>query len=528
MLPILEPDLSQTVILEACDLLPGGFAIIERNGAVGYANSPFRAIFDQRDDPDLKLLLENVCGGDETLSSRLRRGERNFTVSCRGVSDGRTLVMVAETVAAPLAAVERRDGLTGLPNRVVFNDQLAEALDGPANEAEFALLLLDLDRFKTVNDTLGHPIGDKLLCHVVDRIRSCVRDTDLIARLGGDEFAILQRSPKQPEAARALARRLVDLVGRTYIVDDHLLNIGVSIGIALPPADGADPDRLLKSADLALYRAKEEGRGRHRFFEQEMDARAQARRALELDLRRAFALRQFEVHYQPQMNLADRRVVGFEALARWRHPERGMISPAAFIPIAEEIGLISQIGEWVLQTACREAAGWPGDISIAVNLSPVQFSSPGLVTMVIAALRQSGLAPERLELEITESVLLQETAATLTILHQLRALGVRIAMDDFGTGYSSLGYLRSFPFDKVKIDQSFVREMPSDGDSNAIVRAIIGLGVSLGISTTAEGVETQEQLDRLRAEGCTDIQGYLLSRPIPASGVGDLLLQLHS
>jgi diguanylate cyclase (GGDEF)-like protein len=388
---------------------------------------------------------------------------------------------------------------------------------------ETALLLLDLDRFKAVNDTLGHAIGDKLLCRVVDRLRATVRKSDLVARLGGDEFAILQRSPKQPDAAKALAQRLVDLVGRTYLVDDHILNIGVSIGIALPPTDGTDPDRLLKSADLALYRAKEEGRGRFRFFEQEMDARAQARRALELDLRRAFALRQFEVYYQAQMNLHDKQVVGFEALVRWRHPQRGMVSPAAFIPVAEEIGLISQIGEWVLLTACREAANWPGNQRIAVNLSPMQFSTPGLVDTVAAALATSGLSPQRLELEITESVLLEDTAATLAILHQLRSLGIRIAMDDFGTGYSSLGYLRSFPFDKVKIDQSFIRDMPTDSDSAAIVKAIIGLGISLGISTTAEGVETEEQLNRLRAEGCTDIQGYLLSKPVPAAEVEAVL-----
>jgi EAL domain-containing protein (putative c-di-GMP-specific phosphodiesterase class I) len=254
-----------------------------------------------------------------------------------------------------------------------------------------------------------------------------------------------------------------------------------------------------------------------------MDARAQARRLLELDLRRAFVLRQFEVHYQAQMNLHDKQVVGFEALVRWRHPQRGMVSPAAFIPVAEEIGLISQIGEWVLLTACREAANWPGNQRIAVNLSPMQFSTSGLVETVAAALATSGLPPERLELEITESVLLEDTAATLAILHQLRSLGIRIAMDDFGTGYSSLGYLRSFPFDKVKIDQSFIRDMPTDGDSAAIVKAIIGLGISLGISTTAEGVETEEQLNRLRAEGCTDIQGYLLSKPVPAAEVEAVL-----
>lgn len=510
-------------LLEACDRLPCAFAILEPDARPSMMNSAFRTLFNPSvpvdvGDPDLVRL----AGGD-VRSLRSVDG-RAWPVSTVRLGGGRILVTVEDRSApAGTDLTERRDALTGVANRVVLKERIVQMLAEPEQDRQAALFLLDLDRFKTVNDTLGHAIGDKLLCRVVERLRSTVRKDDLVARLGGDEFAILQRSSRQPEAAKALAQRLVDLVGRTYLVDDHILNIGVSIGIALPPADGTEPDRLLKSADLALYRAKEEGRGRFRFFEQEMDARAQARRALELDLRRAFALRQFEVFYQAQMSLQDRRIVGFEALARWRHPQRGMVSPADFIPVAEEIGLISQIGEWVLLTACREAARWPGSHRIAVNLSPIQFSNPGLVETVSAALATSGLAPERLELEITESVLLDNTAATLAILHRLRTLGVRIAMDDFGTGYSSLGYLRSFPFDKVKIDQSFIRDMPTDGDSAAIVKAIIGLGVSLGISTTAEGVETEEQLNRLRAEGCTDIQGYLLSKPVPAAEVAAVL-----
>lgn len=505
-------------LMEVCDRLPCAFAILEPDGIVSFANAAFRTLFNLSSHPglggpDLSRVASGAVRSLKSLDGRI------LPVNPVTFGGGRTLVLVEDkSLGSATEMTERRDALTGLANRVVLKEQIVTALTGPEPDGtETALLLLDLDRFKAVNDTLGHPIGDKLLCRVVDRLRATVRKTDLVARLGGDEFAILQRSPKQPEAAKALAQRLVDLIGRTYLVDDHILNIGVSIGVAFPPNDGNDPDRLLKSADLALYRAKEEGRGRFRFFEQEMDARAQARRTLELDLRRAFALRQFEVYYQAQMSLHDKQVVGFEALARWRHPQRGMVSPAAFIPVAEEIGLISQIGEWVLLTACREAASWPGNQRIAVNLSPMQFGKAGLVETVAAALATSGLPPERLELEITESVLLDDTAGTLAILHQLRSLGIRIAMDDFGTGYSSLGYLRSFPFDKVKIDQSFIRDMPTDGDSAAIVKAIIGLGISLGISTTAEGVETEEQLNRLRAEGCTDIQGYLLSKPVPAS-----------
>jgi diguanylate cyclase (GGDEF)-like protein len=525
--PALISSPTYEAVLEVCDRLPCAFVILEPDARLSFANSAFRTLFNlsAHHSSGTQDLARLAAGGARSLKSL---DGRILPVNAISFGGGRTLVMVDERSAQTSAEMtERRDAVTGLPNRLVLKERIAQALADPEQTSQTALLLLDLDRFKAVNDTLGHAVGDKLLCRVVDRLRATIRKDDLITRLGGDEFAIFQHAPNQPEAAKALAQRLVDLVGRTYLVDDNILNIGVSIGIALPPTDGTEPDRLLKSADLALYRAKEEGRGRFRFFEQEMDARAQTRRALELDLRRAFALRQFEVHYQAQMSLHDERIVGFEALARWRHPERGMISPADFIPVAEEIGLISQIGEWVLLTACREAAGWRGSQRIAVNLSPMQFSNPGLVDTVSAALATSGLAPERLELEITESVLLEDTAATLATLHQLRALGIQIAMDDFGTGYSSLGYLRSFPFDKVKIDQSFIRDMPTDGDSAAIVRAIIGLGVSLGISTTAEGVETEEQLNRLRAEGCTDIQGYLLSKPVPAAEVASVLSRIR-
>jgi len=408
----------------------------------------------------------------------------------------------------------------------VFHDRLAAALERAGRDGSaVAVLCLDLDRFKPVNDTLGHPVGDTLLRTVAERLRSAVRATDLVARLGGDEFAVLQAGHEQPQGAQALAARLVDLVGRSYLIEGHLVNVGASVGVALAPGDGADPDRLLTCADLALYRAKDEGRGAFRLFEPEMDARMQARRALELDLRKALALRELELFYQPQLDLETGRVCGFEALLRWRHPERGLVPPAEFVPLAEEIGLIVKIGEWVLRTACREVAGWPDGIGVAVNVSPAQFKSPKLVDVVRGALEASGLPPSRLEVEITESVLLQDDAGNLATLHRLRDLGVRVAMDDFGTGYSSLGYLRSFPFDKIKIDRSFVRDLPGSADCLAIVRAIAGLGSRLDIATTAEGVETAEQMRRIRAEGCDQIQGYLVSRPVPPAEIPALIAE---
>ncbi len=411
--------------------------------------------------------------------------------------------------------VDQRDGLTDLAGRGEFDDRLKAFLAAVQREgAHGALLCIDLDRFKAVNDTLGHPVGDALLKMVAQRLRSAVREGDVVARLGGDEFAILQIGGEQPQAADALARRLVDLIGRTYVAQGHMLNIGASVGIALVAEDGLSADSLLRNADLALYRAKADGRGTFRFFKPEMDERMQARRSLEIDLRKALALKEFELVYQPQTRIEGDTVVGFEALLRWRHPERGLVSPADFIPLAEEIGLITPIGEWVLRTACREAALWPESISIAVNLSAVQFRGSRLLETVTSALAASGLAAARLELEITEGALLENTDAVLDVLNGLRSLGVRVSMDDFGTGYSSLSYLQKFPFDKIKIDQSFVRSMSSDRDSAAIIRAVTSLGSSFGMTTIAEGVETPEQLARIRAEGCTEAQGYLISRPL--------------
>jgi diguanylate cyclase (GGDEF)-like protein/PAS domain S-box-containing protein len=423
-----------------------------------------------------------------------------------------------------ISHMARHDALTNLPNRTLFREQLEKALRLAKRADQLAVLCLDLDHFKEINDTLGHPIGDALLREVARRLGECVTEHDTVARLGGDEFAIVQFcSNAEPSVVSGLASRVVESIASPYEIGGHQLVIGVSVGISLAPEDGEDPDELLQKADLALYRAKADGRGTYRFFESGMDARAQARRMLERDLRLALQRDEFEVYYQPIRDIAGDRVVAFEALARWNHSLRGLIAPNNFIPVAEETGLIVPLGDVVLRKACVEAAGWPAHIAVAVNLSPVQFKNPTLVTSVKAALQASGLSADRLELEITESVLLQNSEATLAVLHELRGFGVRISLDDFGTGYSSLSYLRSFPFDKIKIDRSFVTDLATRDESMAIVRAVTGLGKSLGIVTTAEGVETDAQFDLLRQEGCTQAQGYLFSRPRPAADVAKML-----
>ena len=425
---------------------------------------------------------------------------------------------------ARIAYMAHHDGLTNLPNREFYQDRLRQALEqdrSPINRV--AVLCADLDLFKNVNDSFGHPMGDRLLRLVADRLRSQVRGNNLAARLGGDEFAVILASDVSPNEVSDFAARLIKILSDGYDIDGIEVVIGASIGIALSPGDGTTSEELLRNADMALYRAKSDGGGVHRFFEREMDRLAQRRRDMEVDLRRAFANGEFEIHYQPLVNIAADRISGFESLLRWRHPEKGMISPADFIPVAEDIGLIVSLGEWVLRQACTEAVKWPADIKVAVNLSPVQFRSRNLVQAVISALAHSGLSPLRLELEITESLLLAETETNLAILHQLRELGVSISLDDFGTGYSSLSYLRSFPFDKIKIDRSFVKDIAERPDCVAIVRAISGLGRSLNITTTAEGVETIDQLDWLRAEGCNEVQGFLFSAAKPATEVDALL-----
>ncbi|OAF06020.1 diguanylate cyclase [Bradyrhizobium centrolobii] len=423
---------------------------------------------------------------------------------------------------ARIAHMAHHDGLTDLPNREYFRDRLKQALD-QAGGKRVGVLCIDLDLFKNVNDSFGHPVGDRLLKQVAERLATAIRGGNLAARLGGDEFAVILAADVSPNEASACATLLIEMLSAPYDVDGLETVIGASIGIALSPGDGATSEELMRNADMALYRAKSDGGGVHHFFEREMDLQAQKRRDMEVDLRRAFANGEFELHYQPLVSIASDRISGFESLLRWRHPDKGMISPAEFIPVAEDIGLISQLGEWVLREACAEAVKWPSDVKVAVNLSPAQFRSRNLVQVVISALAQSGLSPKRLELEITESIFLAETDANLAILHQLRELGVGISMDDFGTGYSSLSYLRSFPFDKIKIDRSFVKDLAQRPDCGAIVRAISGLGRSLNITTTAEGVETEDQLDWLRAEGCNEVQGFLFSAARPAAEIAKLL-----
>jgi diguanylate cyclase (GGDEF)-like protein len=458
---------------------------------------------------------------------RATRDGRTISVMHQPLAGGGSLsthedITARRQAEAQIAHMAHHDSLTELPNRVLFRERLVRALES-VDRGKLAVLCIDLDRFKAVNDMLGHPIGDALLRAVGDRLQDSARPTDLVARLGGDEFAIVQTRTEQPFGATALATRLIAEIAKPFELDGHQVVIGASVGISIAPDDGSDPDKLLKNADMALYRAKSDGRDSYRFFEPDMDAKMQVRRRMEIDLRRAINLGEFEVYYQPLITIATERISGFEALLRWHHPERGMVSPMEFIPVAEEIGLMRQIGAWVLQRACSEAATWSDDITIAVNVSPAQFKQRAVILDVVAALGASGLPARRLEVEITEAVLLQDTDANIEILDELRNLGVRISMDDFGTGYSSLAYLQKFPFDKIKIDRSFVNDFSERPESLAIIRAVTGLGTSLGMKTTAEGVETEEQLKNLKEEGCTEVQGYLFSKPLPAMQAARLL-----
>ncbi len=423
-----------------------------------------------------------------------------------------------------IAHLAHYDLLTDLPNRARFRGELERALEGVQRGERIAVLYIDIDEFKSVNDTLGHAVGDELLKVVANRLRGCIGATDIVARLGGDEFAII----KTAVAGRA---EVVDLVARIYEAiriphecAGHLLTTDASIGIALAPDDGADLNELLKNADLAMYDAKADGRRTYRFFEPSMDARVKALRALEVDLRKAIVERDFEIHYQPLVSLRDDTVIGCEALLRWRHSEFGPIPPAQFIPVAEDTGLIDELGEWVLNAACAEATKWPDHIKIAVNVSPVQFRSQTLALKVAAALAASGLSANRLELEITEAVLIRDDEAALAMLHELKRLGVRIALDDFGTGYSSLSYLQRFPFDKIKIDRAFIKDIADSKGSSAIVRAVVDIAAARNMTTTAEGVETEEQREILRELDCTEMQGNLFSSAAPAAEILRLFL----
>jgi diguanylate cyclase (GGDEF)-like protein len=406
----------------------------------------------------------------------------------------------------------------------LFRDELKRAIANRSREGEqVAVLCLDLDRFKPVNDTLGHAIGDELLRQVSMRLTSCVRAGDLAARLGGDEFGIIQSRVEDESEASDLAERVVQSLSGPYDVCGHRVTIGASVGVAITAGATASPDELIHQADLALYRVKADGRQSFSFYHQDMDARVESRRKLEMDLHVAIEKQQFAVYFQPTVRLNDNSVAGFEALVRWNHPERGLVSPAEFIPIAEETGLINPIGHWVLMEACKQAATWPPQMSVAVNLSPVQFRQATLPLQILNALSKSGLDPSRLELEITEAVLLKDSESTQEMLRQLRDIGVRIALDDFGTGYSSLSYLSRFQFDKIKIDRSFVSDMNTRNDALSIVRAITALGADLGMTVTAEGVETEEQLAQLRTVHCSEVQGFYFSKPKAAGDLSEFL-----
>jgi diguanylate cyclase (GGDEF)-like protein len=484
---------------------------------------------------------------DEFVANVMRNvAQKRTTSSILKTTDGRSIQVVNQPLAnggwvatqediterlraeQQITHLAHYDALTDLPNRALFREQLMRELERTTRGERLAVLYIDIDEFKSVNDSLGHPAGDELLKAVACRLRSCVREVDFVARLGGDEFAIVQTGIEQPDDVVELVKRIYQAIREPYECLGHQVATDASIGIALAPTDGTDLDQLLKSADLAMYGAKADGRRTYRFFEPEMDARVKARRTLELDLRQAIADGGFELHYQPVLNLETDRIVGCEALLRWKHPVRGMISPAEFIPIAEETGLICEIGDWVLATACAEATNWPPGIILAINVSPVQFRSHAFSLKVANALATSGLPANRLELEITEAVLIRDDEAALAMLQHLRAIGVQIALDDFGTGYSSLSYLQRFPFDKIKIDRCFINDIAEAEGSSPIVQAVINIARSRNMATTAEGVETEQQREILRGFGCTEMQGYLFSPARPAAEIRPLLSRVKS
>jgi diguanylate cyclase (GGDEF)-like protein len=479
-------------------------------------------------DAFVSTVLRNVALGKITHSTVETADGRSIQIVNQPLKSG-WLTTHEDITERTLAEKQIRhlahyDALTDLPNRALFHERLKEELAGIAPGDQLAVHYIDIDEFKSVNDSLGHLIGDELLKSVAVSLNQCVGERNFVARLGGDEFAIVQTAVKTPIEVTDLLDRIFGAIREPFECLGHQLSADASIGIALAPEHGVDLEQILKNADLAMYAAKSAGRRTYRFFEPEMDAQVKARRKLEMDLRQAINDRALEVYYQPCLSLEDNSITGCEALVRWRHSERGMISPAEFIPIAEDTGLINELGEWVLTTACAEAVTWPDDIKLAVNVSPVQFKSGTLALKIVAALAATGLSASRLELEITEAVLIRDDEAALTILHQLRKIGVRIALDDFGTGYSSLSYLQRFPFDKIKIDRCFVNDIAEPDGSSCIVQAVVNIAADRQITTTAEGVETQRQQELLRALGCSEMQGYLFSPPKPAAEIRPLLL----
>ena len=488
-----------------------------------------RGSFEGDVDEFCKAIIQKVSLGKATRQLTEAPGDRAIEIINRPLNGGgwvATIEDITERRRAEekIAHLAHYDGLTDLPNRVLFRERLEQAVKAVQPGEQLAVLYIDIDEFKSVNDALGHPTGDELLKGVAERLRGCLKATDVAARLGGDEFAVIQTGIRDQSEATRLVDEIHSTIRRPFECMGHLITTDASIGIALAPGDGLDLDQLLRNADLALYGAKGDGRRTYRFFEAGMEARATARRSLELELRQAINDGGLETYYQPVVNIEDGKISSCEALLRWRHPERGMISPAEFIPIAEDSGLINQLGQWVLNTACAEAAKWPDDVRVAVNVSPVQFRSQTLALNVAAALSAHGLAASRLELEITEAVLIRDVEAALDVLHQLRRLGVRIALDDFGTGYSSLSYLQRFPFDKIKIDRSFIKDIASAGTSSSIVQAVVNIAAASDVTTTAEGVETAQQRNLLYILGCDEMQGYLFSPAIPAAELRRLLL----
>lgn len=519
----------------ALDHMTLGLRMYDGDDRLLVQNRRFSEMFDGED-----VLASLAAALPERRATSHRPEAGSGTYHCR-LADGRTIEVSQEAMAgggrvvtydditerqrteARLHRMVRHDALTGLPNRILFREHLQSEVAAVRHPARVSVLCLDLDRFKSVNDTLGHPVGDALLRETATRLVGTTGDAGMVIRLGGDEFAVVLGGDAPGADAGALAERIIATLSQPVHIEGHHIAIGVSIGIAQTVDGSETPDELLKNADLALYAAKGEGRGTYRFFAPEMEARVQGRRTMELDLRVAIADGQFLLHYQPLVNARSGAVVAFEALLRWHHPERGVVPPGDFIPLAEEAGLIPDIGRWVLEQACRDAVAWPVGVKVAVNLSPLQFQYRDLVADVEGALRRSGLPPTRLDLEITESLMMQDSDATLATLHALRALGVRIAMDDFGTGFSSLSYLRRFPFDKIKIDRSFIRDVVESEDGLAIVKAVIRLGQSLRMDVVAEGVETVEQKTLLCQAGCQELQGYLFSRPQPVSQVAEII-----
>jgi diguanylate cyclase (GGDEF)-like protein/PAS domain S-box-containing protein len=484
------------------------------------ASADVIAFYDERTlQSEAGLFLDEHSWESPGLGRRFVTSRR---IGIRDESDeARYIINVVDDVTdrrradEKIAHLAHYDALTDLPNRVLFREQVERKLQNARGGEQFALFYIDIDEFKGINDSLGHPVGDELLKLVASRLKSCIGESDLVARLGGDEFAVIQTNIGDVADVMEFVTRLHEAIRQPCHCLGHQLSTDASIGIALAPRDGTDLDELIKNADLAMYGAKANGRRTHRFFEPAMDASAKARLAMHQDLRQALVDGGFEIHYQPVVDLRSNEVTGCEALLRWRHPEGGMISPAEFIPVAEDTGLIVELGEWVLRTACAEAANWPGRVRLAVNVSPVQLKSPTLALKVASALAASGFPARRLELEITEAVLIHDDEMALAILHQLRDIGVRIALDDFGTGYSSLGYLKRFPFDKIKIDRCFISDITEIDGSAAIVQSVVNIATSRSMTTTAEGVETQEQRDLLRALGCTEMQGYLFSGARP-------------